>query len=155
MVETRARVTFPEAGPWTFGVNSDDGFSLVIQGNDAFFRIEFPNNRGASDTVGVFDVPEAGEYDLRLVYWENGGGASLGSAGRASARGCRTGTSVVVPAMWARRRRAEPACRHTAPSRIMRSTAGPMITVNSDGRMQSTSGMISMTGSFMARSSAA
>lgn len=30
VVEATATITFPTAGPWTFGVNSDDGFQLTI-----------------------------------------------------------------------------------------------------------------------------
>ena len=39
--------------------------------------MSFPGTRGASDTLGVFDVPEAGVYSVRLVSFERGGGSSL------------------------------------------------------------------------------
>ncbi|MHB9007542.1 MAG: lamin tail domain-containing protein [Limisphaerales bacterium] len=73
VVEATATITFPSAGPWTFGVNSDDGFRLVI----GSFEVAFPNPRGPDDTLGTFNVPTAGEYPLRLVFYERGGGAGL------------------------------------------------------------------------------
>lgn len=74
VVEVTANVHIPSAGPWTFGVNSDDGFRLNV---GASFVVAFPDPRGPSDTLGVFNVPAAGDYALRLVYYERGGGAGL------------------------------------------------------------------------------
>jgi len=73
VVEVTATVTLPSAGPWTLGVNSDDGFRL----NVGTFEIAFPNVRGPGDTLGVFDAPAAGDYPLRLVHFDRTGGASL------------------------------------------------------------------------------
>lgn len=74
VVEVTATIHIPSAGPWTFGVNSDDGFRLNV--GDSFV-IAFPDPRGPADTLGVFNVPVAGDYTLRLVYYERGGGAGL------------------------------------------------------------------------------
>ncbi len=74
VVEVTATIHIPSAGPWTFGVNSDDGFRLNV--GDSFV-IAFPDPRGPADTLGVFNVPVAGDYALRLVYYERGGGAGL------------------------------------------------------------------------------
>ncbi|HVR37330.1 MAG TPA: lamin tail domain-containing protein, partial [Methylomirabilota bacterium] len=71
VIEATATITIPSAGAWTFGVNSDDGFSLEIGG----FFMSFPDPRGPADTLGVFNVPAAGDYPLRLVFSERGGGA--------------------------------------------------------------------------------
>jgi hypothetical protein len=73
VIEASATITFPVAGPWTFGVNSDDGFRLNI----GSFEISHPSPRGPADTLGVFNVPTAGDYPLRLVFYERGGGAGL------------------------------------------------------------------------------
>lgn len=73
VIEATATITFPSAGPWTFGVNSDDGFQLTI----GAFSIAYPNPRGPADTLGVFNVPAAGDYPLRLVFYERGGGSGL------------------------------------------------------------------------------
>lgn len=59
VVEVTATLHIPSAGPWTFGVNSDDGFRLNV--GDSFV-IAFPDPRGPSDTLGVFNVPAAGDY---------------------------------------------------------------------------------------------
>ncbi|HEX5043853.1 MAG TPA: CotH kinase family protein [Candidatus Polarisedimenticolaceae bacterium] len=70
-------ITLPAAGPWTFGVNSDDGFGMEISRQPYVFTTSFPNQRGASDTLAVFNIPEPGQYALRLVFFERGGGSGL------------------------------------------------------------------------------
>jgi hypothetical protein len=73
VIEAVATITIPSAGSWTFGVNSDDGFSLSV----GTFNSAFPDPRGPSDTLAAFNFPAAGDYPLRLVMFERGGGASL------------------------------------------------------------------------------
>ncbi len=73
VLEARARITIPNPGNWTFGVNSDDGFSLVIGG----FKMSYPDPRGPGDTLATFNFPAAGDYDLRLVFYECGGGSEV------------------------------------------------------------------------------
>ena len=72
-VEATATITIPAPGSWTFGVNSDDGFSLTI----GSFGVAYPDPRGPSDTLQTFDFPAAGDYPLRLVYYECGGGSEV------------------------------------------------------------------------------
>jgi hypothetical protein len=73
ILEITGIITIPQPGFWTFGVNSDDGFSLEI----GDFSVSFPNPRGPSDTLQQFQFNQAGDYPLRLVYYERGGGACL------------------------------------------------------------------------------
>jgi hypothetical protein len=73
ILEITGIITIPQTGFWTFGVNSDDGFSLEI----GDFSVSFPNPRGPSDTLQQFQFNQAGDYPLRLVYYERGGGACL------------------------------------------------------------------------------
>ncbi|HTI68940.1 MAG TPA: lamin tail domain-containing protein [Candidatus Limnocylindria bacterium] len=68
-----ATITIPSAGTWTFGVNSDDGFRLVIGG----VTMAYPDPRGPSDTLQTFNFPAAGEYPLELVFYECGGGSGV------------------------------------------------------------------------------
>jgi len=70
-------VIIPAAGPWTFGVNSDDGFGLELSREPYLFESSFPSTRAAGDTLATFDLPEAGRYHLRLVMFERGGGSAL------------------------------------------------------------------------------
>ena len=77
VVEATAKVVIPTAGSWTFGVNSDDGFSLRLSREPYDFTMQFPGTRGPGDTFAVFQIPEAGVYDLRLVYFERGGGSEV------------------------------------------------------------------------------
>ena len=67
------KIKISEAGPRTFGVNSDDGFELRIDGE---LVAEFPDPRGSSDTFGTADLTE-GEHDLELWFYERGGGAQV------------------------------------------------------------------------------
>src|SRR5216117_2955868 len=73
VIEATATITIPAAGNWTFGVNSDDGFSLTI-GN---FSMSFPNPRSPGDTLQTFNFTAAGDYPLRLVFYECGGGSEV------------------------------------------------------------------------------
>ena len=73
VIEATATITIPAPGNWTFGVNSDDGFSLTI----GTFSVSFPDPRGPGDTLQTFNFPAAGDYSLRLVYYECGGGSEV------------------------------------------------------------------------------
>jgi CotH protein/lamin tail-like protein/chitobiase/beta-hexosaminidase-like protein/K319-like protein/Fn3 domain-containing protein len=73
VVEVTATVTIPVAGNWTFGVNSDDGFGLTVGSSS----MSFPDPRGPDDTLSVFNFPAPGDYALRLVFYERGGGSAL------------------------------------------------------------------------------
>ena len=71
----KGTIYVPAAGQWTFGVNSDDGFSLDITGYGCSFHSEFAAGRGASDTLATFNFPQAGNYDVNLLWFQGGGGA--------------------------------------------------------------------------------
>ncbi len=71
------KVMIPQAGNWTFGVNSDDGFSLTLTSRGKTYTSAYPNPRSPADTLGVFNIAESGAHDLRLVFYERGGGSEL------------------------------------------------------------------------------
>lgn len=84
--EFTAYLEFPEAGYYRMGVNSDDGFKVSLGGpgdrgpvNDAranaLVGAEYNQGRGTAETPFGFDVPVAGLYPIRLIWWEGGGGA--------------------------------------------------------------------------------
>jgi len=73
VIDATATITIPSAGNWTFGVNSDDGFSLDI----GSFNVSYPDPRGPGDTLQTFYFPAAGDYPLHLVFYECGGGAEV------------------------------------------------------------------------------
>ena len=60
----------PPGGMVTIGINSDDGFVLWIDGNE----VGAVGNRGRGNSFITVDL-EAGQHDLRMIHWENGGGA--------------------------------------------------------------------------------
>ena len=67
------KIRIPTTGIYTFGVSSDDGFELSVDGE----RIAgFAADRGTGDTLGLAELT-AGVHDIRLVYFERGGGASV------------------------------------------------------------------------------
>ncbi len=72
VTEATGIITIPTAGAWTFGVNSDDGFRCTIGAN----IFEYPTPRGPSDTLATFTLA-AGEYPVRLLFYECGGGSGL------------------------------------------------------------------------------
>jgi hypothetical protein len=73
VTEATATITIPAAGQYTFGVNSDDGFRLTV---GSFVNV-CDCLRGPSDTLATFNFPSAGDYALRLVFWERGGGSEV------------------------------------------------------------------------------
>jgi hypothetical protein len=77
VVVATGSILIPSTGPWTFGVNSDDGFSLELSRQPTVFTSSFPSPRGPADTLATFNILEAGSYTLRLVFYERGGGSEL------------------------------------------------------------------------------
>jgi hypothetical protein len=84
------RIRIPTTGVYTFGTNSDDGFRLTIGGQrfetvagqggtqiNNNGALEFPNGRGAGEaSLGHIHLT-AGDYDIQMLNWEGGGGASV------------------------------------------------------------------------------
>jgi spore coat protein CotH len=77
VIEALATLLIPEAGDWTFGVNSDDGFGLELTNGSDTFTSSHPTPRGPGDTLSTFNVTTPGAYDVRLIMYERGGGASV------------------------------------------------------------------------------
>jgi hypothetical protein len=89
VIEATGTITIPAPGNYTFGVNSDDGFWLTI----GSFTGGCDCLRGPSDTLLTFNFASAGEYPLRLVFWERGGGAGVELFAAAGAFGAFSPTS--------------------------------------------------------------
>jgi len=64
-------INVPTAGNRTFGVHSDDGFRLRINGAVV---CEYPQPRGPDTTLGTYNFPTAGSFPIQLDWYENGGG---------------------------------------------------------------------------------
>ena len=87
VVEADGTITIPAAGNYTFGVNSDDGFSMSIAGATfsngvnatyaAGSTMAYDALRGPGDTLATATFPAAGTYNLSLTFYQNGGGSSL------------------------------------------------------------------------------
>ncbi len=78
--EALAYVALPEAGVYTMGVNSDDGFQVSVgtTNNTTFLVLGgYDAGRGAADTLFHFAVEEPGLYLFRLLWFEGSGGASV------------------------------------------------------------------------------
>jgi hypothetical protein len=85
VVEATGVMTVPAAGVWTFGVNSDDGFQFQVRnvGGATWTTVcSFDGGRGAADTLGTYSFAAAGDYEVRVMIFEGGGG----SAGEAFAK---------------------------------------------------------------------
>jgi len=72
--ESRARVTIPTPGDWTFGVRSNEGFLLTI---DEFELSRFGTGSTTVDQLETFNFPLAGTYELSLYHFERTGDAWL------------------------------------------------------------------------------
>src|SRR6266540_55645 len=71
---------FPAAGYYRLGVNSDDGFAIKVgtpgvTNGTAIASVDV--GKGSSDIPVSVNVPQAGLYPIRLVYYNGGGGANL------------------------------------------------------------------------------
>src|SRR6266540_6810257 len=71
---------FPAAGYYRLGVNSDDGFAIKVgtpgvTNGTAIASVDV--GKGPSDIPVSVNVPQAGLYPIRLVYYNGGGGAQL------------------------------------------------------------------------------
>ncbi|QEH37901.1 CotH protein [Aquisphaera giovannonii] len=75
-LQANGTIRIPASGDWTFGVNSDDGFELVLTGNGQTYRMAYDAPRAPGDTLATFNLA-AGDYAAQLVYFENNGWASL------------------------------------------------------------------------------
>lgn len=73
VVWATGEIVIPESGTWTFGINSDDGARLRIDGRDV---IVDDTTHAPQDALGITTLT-AGEHDVELVYFERGGGAEL------------------------------------------------------------------------------
>lgn len=84
VVEATGTLTIPSAGVWTFCVASDDGCSLQIRplGGAYATVLSYPDLRGMGDTLGTYNFASAGQYEIRVIIFENGGG----SGGEVSAK---------------------------------------------------------------------
>jgi hypothetical protein len=77
VVLATGKVLIPQSGDWTFGVNSDDGFGVEMTNGTNTLTFSYPSPRSASDTLVTFNMPNWGFYDVRLVFYERGGGSAL------------------------------------------------------------------------------
>ena len=88
VIEATGTLTVPQAGLYTFGCNSDDGFGLTITGAATTWVsnastpagsnvLDYQGSRGAGDTWGTFNFPAAGKYPVRFVWFQGGGGAEV------------------------------------------------------------------------------
>lgn len=77
VVYVTGRVVIPVAASWSFGVNSDDGFSLELTGGGQTYIMEHPTPRGPADTIRSFSIAQAGPYEVTLLYYDRDGGAEL------------------------------------------------------------------------------
>jgi hypothetical protein len=72
-VRVRGWVEIPEAGVYTIGVNSDDGFRLRV--GPLFLRHHAP--RSTADSFGTATFKRAGRDQVKLTYFEGGNDAEL------------------------------------------------------------------------------
>ena len=61
-----------DAGAWSFGINSDDGARLRIDGADV---IVDDSRHAAADIIRQVANLSAGEHEIELVFFEHGGAA--------------------------------------------------------------------------------
>jgi Lectin C-type domain/PA14 domain/PEP-CTERM motif len=73
VAEYTGQVYIPSAGAWTFGTNTDDGSELTVDGNVKTNDVL----SGPHDHFATFFFGIPGWKDMRLVFFEAGGGAEV------------------------------------------------------------------------------
>lgn len=68
-----AKVNVPATGWYTFDVASDDGFELAVDGS---IVMQADYGKGDNSVLGHVHLTQ-GVHDLRVLYWEGGGGAGV------------------------------------------------------------------------------
>ncbi|MEO8352413.1 MAG: CotH kinase family protein, partial [Chthoniobacteraceae bacterium] len=79
-IKATGSISIPSAGTYTFGLNSDDGGRIRIDGNNVMVD---DTNHGAVDHVGTVSLT-AGLHSFEVIMWEAGGGDEVefyGAAG--------------------------------------------------------------------------
>jgi hypothetical protein len=78
-IQATAYMCFPQAGAYTFDVESDDGFEFVVGAGVAEQLVSiYLDGRGCgSSTRATVQIPEAGVYPVRMLQFEGSGGAGL------------------------------------------------------------------------------
>ncbi|MFT5410642.1 MAG: hypothetical protein ACI9NC_003375, partial [Verrucomicrobiales bacterium] len=72
-VEVTGTIIIPTAGSWTFGINSDDGGRIRINGTSVMVD---DTRHGPQDHFGTISL-SAGAHTLEAMFFENGGGAGM------------------------------------------------------------------------------
>lgn len=70
VVRAQGTITIPVAGVYTFGINSDDGGKITIDGNVV---MNDPTLHGPQDFLGQVTL-SAGNHTIDAYFWERGGG---------------------------------------------------------------------------------
>jgi hypothetical protein len=100
LAQGKIRVPAGQGGAYTFGVNSDDGFTLIFPGKNFTSAtnaamplyqqgraIQFFGGRGVADSLGVINLPE-GDHPFILTHHEGNGGSAVELF---AAQGAKTG----------------------------------------------------------------
>jgi hypothetical protein len=66
-VEAMANIMIPSAGAYTFGVSSDDGFSLKV----GSFSSSYPGLRRGAESYATFIFDQPGVYPVDLVFFQH------------------------------------------------------------------------------------
>ena len=98
VVEGTGTITVPTAGVWTFCIGSDDGCSLQIRpvGGSYTTVASFAGLRGMADSIGTYNFPTAGVYEIRAIVFENGGGSGGEVSARLGSVGAWDGTFKLI-----------------------------------------------------------
>lgn len=113
--ECFAYLELTQAGIYTMGVNSDDGFQVSVGNRSEPVQLvlgAYDGGRGASDTLFTFRVLEPGVYLFRLLWFEGGGGASVEwfTVGANGSRALVNGTQAGALKSYRTRTVDEPVC---------------------------------------------
>ena len=73
VVEVTGTIIVPTAGTWTFGLNSDDGGRIRVNGTDVMVD---PTFHATTNNFGSINL-SAGPHTIEAMFWERAGGSAM------------------------------------------------------------------------------
>jgi hypothetical protein len=76
VIEVMGTIKLATSGNWTFGVSAGETFSFELSNGISTYTFTHTGTGSVTDVLRTFNV-SAGDYNLRIVYFDDAGGANL------------------------------------------------------------------------------
>ena len=76
VIETMGTISVSSSGNWTFGISTGESFSFELSNGVSTYSFTYTGTGTVADVLRTFNL-SAGDYNLRIVYFDDAGGANL------------------------------------------------------------------------------